>query len=67
MSRKVASATYKIIEMLKELRTRFRRKDTDASRVLAMMNSVHRSPWHIAPAMKLVVATTASKLTQGQS
>ena len=48
--------------MLRHVRARFRRKDTDAIRVLAIKNSVHRSPWHIAPTMQLVIATTASKL-----
>ena len=55
-------ATYKPIEMLRHFLTRIRREDTDAIRVLARKNSVHRSPWHTTPTMKLVVAMTASKL-----
>ena len=45
----MAITTYEIIEMLRNLRTRFRRKDTDATRVLAKKHSIHRSPWQIAP------------------
>ena len=52
--------------MLKQLRARFRRKDTDAILVLAIKNSVHGIPWHIAPTMQLVVVTTASKLRSSQ-
>ena len=56
----MASATYEIIEMLRNLRTRFRRKDTDATRVLAITNSIHSSPWHTAPTIQQVTTMTAS-------
>ena len=55
----MASATYEIIEMLRNLRTRFRRKDTDATRVLAKKHSIHRSPWQIAPTARPVVKMAA--------
>ena len=56
----MASATYEIIEMLRNLRTRFRRKDTDATRVLAKKHSIHRSPWQIAPTIQQVTTMTAT-------
>eukprot|EP00964_Phaeocystis_antarctica_P107440 scaffold72156_cov78-Phaeocystis_antarctica.AAC.1 len=46
--------------MLRNLRTRFRRKDTDATRVLAITNSIHSSPWHTAPTIQQVTTMTAS-------